>query len=377
MTGDFQVRLYNPGDEEEIVKLLELVFNGWPQFDLECTSLDHWRWKYLENPFKKHFIVLATADSMIIGANQILPIMIKMSESTFPCVLSADTVVHPDYRGRGVYTKMANKNISIMNDSGIKLDYFPTSNPILIKSYSKRYETLPFPLSNLVRIRDIKKQLEAMPIENALFMRLGFQTLKLINDIQNTFRRKKITDTHINIQEVKSFNSSIDQFWDEISEHYKFIVERRKEFLNWRYCDVNAGGFIVNEAKDDDGFTLGYSAIKINRYLKHYSIGYIVDLLTLPDKIDVVEALVAEAIRYFDEKGINIINCLIVKNHPHEKILKSYGFLDSRLKINVFMRSSLEIQRILKRIEGVSPDRLHFSYGDIDSLPSRIPLARI
>ena len=45
-----EIRSYQPGDEEEIVELLELVFGGWPKLDLNCDSINHWRWKYVDYP---------------------------------------------------------------------------------------------------------------------------------------------------------------------------------------------------------------------------------------------------------------------------------------------------------------------------------------
>jgi hypothetical protein len=35
---DFEVRFYRPGDEDQIVPLLQLAFNEW-------NNLDFWRWK--------------------------------------------------------------------------------------------------------------------------------------------------------------------------------------------------------------------------------------------------------------------------------------------------------------------------------------------
>lgn len=298
---------------------------------------------------------------------------VKIVDRVFACVLSADTVVHPDYRGMGIYTKMADENISRMDDSGIQLDYFPTSNPILIKSYLKRYRTLPFNPTNLVRIKDINGQLEAMPIKKAWLMKLGFRGLKLLNDIRNAFWRKKSAGFSFHIHEVGCFDESTERFWGEVSRHYKFIVDRRREYLNWRYCDPRAGGFVVKEIGDADGSILGYSVLKINKYIKEYHVGYVVDLLTIPDRLDVAEALVADAIRHFDEQNVNIVNCLVVENHPHEKILKRYGFINSRFKVQIFMRPSSEMVNILRRLEGSHSEKIYFSYGDIDSLPIRMP----
>jgi hypothetical protein len=49
---ELHVRHYHPGDEESIVGLLETTFRRWPNFSLDCEPIDHWKWKYLDNPFK-------------------------------------------------------------------------------------------------------------------------------------------------------------------------------------------------------------------------------------------------------------------------------------------------------------------------------------
>ena len=51
MKREYFVRPYQPGDEEGLVELLDLVFAPWPDRDLRCTAVEHWRWKYLDNPF--------------------------------------------------------------------------------------------------------------------------------------------------------------------------------------------------------------------------------------------------------------------------------------------------------------------------------------
>ncbi len=37
----FEVRLYQPGDEKQIVELLDLVFDGWPKIDIQSTTGNH------------------------------------------------------------------------------------------------------------------------------------------------------------------------------------------------------------------------------------------------------------------------------------------------------------------------------------------------
>lgn len=253
---------------------------------------------------------------------------------------------------------------------GVYLDYHITGNPILIRSFSKSKPRFPYKIINLVWIGDLEKQLRAMPVENPWKVRLGFTTLKLVNKI-----RKKFTPTHdvrdIDIVEIDEFDDRIDDFWAEISDFYNFIVFRNRDFLNWRYCDPRGGEFIVKEAVDK-GAILGYVVVYINSFRRDYPIGYIVDLLSLPERFDVTEALVAEAMSYFVDNGVNIVNFQVVEGHPHQKILESNGFLNSRIEINMFY-NPINSDEELMELDRDTPERVHISWGDHDVLPVTIP----
>ena len=373
MKKDITIHQYQPGDEGEIVEFLHLVFDGWPKFDVSLTSLDHWRWKYLENPFKRHFIVLGEEDIRIASVNHNFPVRIKIGDKVCLCCYAADTAVDPEYRRMGLTKKMYELNISMKNDAGIHFDYFVTSNPFMIKSFSKNYYSFPFPVMNLVRIEDIGRQLQAMPVRNAWLLKLGFHTAKILNDISRIGSDSDPQKGDITITDIDRFDHRIDDFWETVSNNYDFIVERRMEYLNWRYCDPRAGDFMIKQAEDGEGRILGYSVLGINKYLGEYHIGYIIDLLTTPNRLDVADALTADAVRFFDDQKINIVNALVFKNHPHERVLSRRGFLDSRIKLQLFLRRGVIEMNELDKLKTYSPSRMHFSYGDIDSLPVDVP----
>lgn len=115
----------------------------------------------------------------------------------------------------------------------------------------------------------------------------------------------------------------------------------------------------------EEGKILGYCILRINRYREDYPLGCIVDLLTLPDRRDVAAALIADATRYFDDQDINIVLSMIIKNHPYERSFGRCGFLDSRIKLNLFY-TILGMEGETDKLKEVSADRIHFSYGDID-----------
>ncbi len=55
-------------DERNIIKVVELLtntFGRWPDRDLGCSPLDHYNWKYIENPYRMRNIVVAEIDGCV------------------------------------------------------------------------------------------------------------------------------------------------------------------------------------------------------------------------------------------------------------------------------------------------------------------------
>jgi hypothetical protein len=115
-------------------------------------------------------------------------------------------------------------------------------------------------------------------------------------------------------------------------------------------------------------------SLRINRYRKDYPIGFIVDLLTMPERFDVANALVADAIQYFDEHDVNLVVAMVAKHHPHEGLLSRFGFLDTRMRLHTFYWVD-GLEQEMDALKKISGGKIHFSYGDIDSLPTDIPNA--
>ena len=370
---DYSIRPYKPNDEYEIVELLKLVFDGWPKADLKSSPVDHWRWKYLDNPFKTNFISVCVYDGKIVGASHLLPLKIKIGSNILPSTFGADSVVHPDHRRMGIYKSIREIRFKLAGKAGFKINYTATSNPVLIRYHDKnRRPRFPHTITNFVRIKNLNLQLQMMPVGKAWLVKLGYCAVKLMNDIKNAIRRPKPAEHGMSIHEISHFDDGIELFWQEVADHHDFIVERHGDYLNWRYCDLRAGEYVVNQVEDAENRVLGFCVLRINRHREDYPVGYVVDLLTLPDRLDVADVLVARAVRYFDDHEINIVNALIVKNHPHGRVFTRYGFLDSRIRLNIYYNLLDEVD-YLKRIETSPPERIHFSYGDLDSLPTEMP----
>jgi len=361
---EVEVRPFQPGEEEAIVELLELVFDGWPKFDLLCSPLEHWRWKYQTNPLRMSQIAVGVSDHIMIGCNHSLLSRIKVGNRVFLSSQGGDAAVRPDFMRMAIYRKMMDLKIKKGKESGVQIHYFLTWNPILRKSLPKYYHRFPHIVMNLFRIHDVDLHLRKQPVKYAFIYKYGFHLIKLANQSRNTLRLYRPSSCDFHIGKMTQFDERIESFWEEIKDHYNFIVERSREYLNWRYCDHRGGDYLVKIAQTDAKI-LGYMVLRINKHQIDYPIGYIVDLLTLPNRLDVTNALVEDAVNYFDDHHINIIICLIVKNHPCKAILERNGFITKRERIPLFYRGYTEVEE-LRQFESSSPSSIHFAYGDLD-----------
>lgn len=364
MSSDFSVRPYRPGDEEGIVKLLALAFKGWPHFDIKCSPLDHWRWKHEDNPLGKSIISVAVCDDEIIGCIHSIPKMFKIRDKIFICYDVGDVAVHPHFRKLGVYGKIDDLKAKLLTKANAYLAIGVTSNPIIVgRGIKIGWHYLPHTILNLIRIRDIDLHLKMTPTKNSWTKKNVYHFLKTANKIRNLDIHHSALESKFHIDEIDRYDGR-NFLWSKIKDYYNFIIIDINKYLNWRYYDVRGGEYIVKRV-ELDGTISGYSVLRINKYRKEYPVGYIVDLLTLPDHVDAADALFADSIQYFDDQSVNLVHYLVVKNNPYEKIIRKYDFIDSHLKVYVEY-DTLGKDVELDRIGMNSADSIHFAFGYAD-----------
>ncbi len=366
MSDDIQVRGANTEDVVQVVKLLKLVFNDWPHIHIGGSSEDYWRWKYTRYPNRPLEIVLAESDGEVIGVNHSYPVTIKIGDKILSCNHATDLGIHPDFRRLGIYPRLSEFKTALHKSTGCKLNYGITNIPRVIES-SKVAGRPPFPhqVKAMMRVHDIDLHIEKKKIENPLIVKTGVRTLQTLDNIRRRIRDSTPDlDLNIKIEKIDTFNDSFTYFWDEISEHYDFIVERSPAYLNWRYCDTRGGSFDKYVAFLDEQI-LGYVVSSVNRYQPDYPEGYIVDILYLPDRSDVARVLLNRVIEDMDKDNINVVHGFAVEDNVIESIFRQFGFLDTRrnpyIMLNPFCVGA-EWDKFLSS----HPSRVHFEYGDTD-----------
>lgn len=366
------IREYLKGDEKQIVDLLNLVFDGWPNFDISCKPVDHWRWKYLDNPLGGSTVVVAELGEEIVGVTHSLPIILTLNGERVLSSYISDTVVHPEHQRNNIFNRIVELKNRLRLEAGENFSYLVTSNPVLISLFDKKetHRELPREAVNLVRIVDIDEQLDHMNVQHPFLVKYGYIFLSSINRIWHGLIKNRQKNGELRIQEISEFDDRIDHLLNELEDCYDFMVKRDKNYLNWRYLDPRAGGYRVKIALGEKEL-LGYVVYKVNRARPEYPIGYIVDLLTNPERNDIADMLINSSLQEMDKAGVNITNLLITRGSPYIKAALRRGLIDSHAHIHAYTR----VLKASENLENLynSKARLHFTYGDIDTLPSEMP----
>ncbi|MHA2239144.1 MAG: GNAT family N-acetyltransferase [Candidatus Hodarchaeales archaeon] len=357
---------YKQGDEKFIVDFLELIFEGWPNKDLDCIPIEHWNWKYLDNPTGLLNVNLAWKENELVGCDHVSYNRVKLGEKILISGIWADTAVHPDHRRKGISNTISDNTDSIFLQHNGKFAYWYTTNPIFIEQ-AKRQERVIFPhqIMNMMRIKDIKLHLRETNSKNRFVKEIGYNIISKLSLMKKKFKQntsKKLE--HTRIREINYFDGGINAFLHGIEDHFSFIVKRDQDYLNYRYNDSRAGKYKVRILENDIDI-LGY-IVSGTKVKNGYETGFIVDLLSKPFRIDVAEKLLGEALEQFDDEGINVVKSWVLQNHPYDQLFRNNGFLNVMTSPPFIEFHIYSVENEWNIFSESRPENVHFSMGDLD-----------
>jgi GNAT acetyltransferase-like protein len=212
----FVTRAYQPGDETAILDLFGRCFHA-------PRSLEHFRWKYLENPYgNAHISVTFDGDGRLVGhyAGYLVPFVDGSRDLLAHQI--GDTMTDPEVRhiGRGptgILGRTALHFYTTFCDNKIAFNYgFNVSN---IQRFSLRF-------------------LRADRAEAVAFWRHEGRVPK-IGRVGRWLRGYRL-------ELVREAGEEFDRFFADVRPFYPFLVRRDAAYLRWRYLQCpDAGAFIV------------------------------------------------------------------------------------------------------------------------------------
>lgn len=354
------IRPYTDGDERDITRLYHLVFGQ--QMDLE-----HWRWRYKENPVGVLTINLAEAEEGLVGHYAVGPINMKVGDRLCTAALSLDTMVHPDYRHQGMFVELAKHLYDRVACPGIPLIYgFPNKSShhgfVARLGWVDLCNRVPI----FLKVLDLKAILCAKIGDNPFLPLLAYIGRTGLSVLSPT--RPSELPLGCTIRQVASFDERLDQLWEHASSTLNIAVVRDQRYLNWRYVEKPDDAYTIFTVETADQL-VGYAVLKcVDKF--GLRMGFVVDLLSLPDRPDICRSLVSRAMQYFRDSQADIVCSLTLRHGPLFQALNASGFLALPTRLHP-QEMYLGVRRNAQEYSAefiTDPNNWHITWGDHDDI---------
>ena len=356
-----EIRAPRESDLDGMLHVLDQAFDGWPGLELDVPRRDHLDWKCHSSPQAMQHHAVAVLEGGVAGMSIRIDRPIRFLDRDYPGELVVDDAVLPEAQGRGIFSAItahlaetaAARGIPMNVDFGFDQRLTGLGARLGRFQAANRLSLLFKPLSPM----DVARRTSRLRWVPRPLVAGGISVLQAASRLRHgPSRPAPGTST---IRTVHTFDSAADRLYEQASRDFQLISARDAAFLNWRYCDPRGGAFTVRAEFDGDDLN-GYIALKLSGGRAH-----VVDILTLPNRPDVVSRLAWHAEAISREFGADGIACQLPESHPYPKPLHQAGFLATRstTDINVVPRaaSAGDLEFLRSR-----DARIHFTQGDSD-----------
>jgi hypothetical protein len=266
------------GEEERPLFAFAGIYRQWkgpikkagPNVDIEVPAIDHLRWKLNSHPLALQFHTVTEIEGEIASPHIMIVQPVRFHSQRSLSFQPVDVAVAARFRGLGISERFMNEEWRLMKeDQRYKQEF-------LLKLYIRGWH----PATRRIRKR---MRVSGYAFGNKF---IAFQR-------PNSAPLPSDQDASYALRDVQSFDEHIDTFWEEASRPFTFCVDRTSAYLNWRY-DPRAGVFTITIA-EEDGHVLGYVVSCTSS-----AVGFIADLIALPERLDVARSLALAALTRLD-----------------------------------------------------------------------------
>ncbi len=312
------IRTYREGDEEKIYELYKAVY---PEQKYDKNHwMEQWRWMYERNTAGKAWIWLAEDDDILVGQYPLIFMNIKLENKALKITQNIDVMTHPDYRHQGIFSKIESRALDEAGSNGVTIT-IGVPNKAAYPGHIKsgwfdviRMKVMFKPLNWNNIIRTI--------IHNVFLSKFCAIIVSLVDNMFYSAQQPRKAE-NVTITQVSSFNNRIDEFWSTVSNQYKIMVVRDRDYLNWRYCDVTGADYSIYIAEKARKIC-GYVVLKyINK--QQIKVGIVFDILAQSE--DILQYLIAETIEHFKKEKADVIYYSMIANKTYFKAAQKNGFI--------------------------------------------------
>lgn len=231
---DVRVRAYSESDEEQVLDVLRAALGEGPTGD---RSARFFRWKHVDNPFGRSFLLVAEADGRIVGLRAFMRWRFETPSSIIEAVRAVDTATHPAYQRMGIFSQLT--RAALENIRGEVDLIFNTPNDKSLPGYLKMGWQVVGKVPVAVRIR------KPIAFVTGLRARSAPPEIPVSGDLAS---------------DVLGSESSIAPLLDEVSPvTERLTTPKDLGFLRWRYgtgSGLDYRALVHRRGQDDSGLAI-------------------------------------------------------------------------------------------------------------------------
>jgi GNAT superfamily N-acetyltransferase len=223
---------YKPGDEKDILDLFNTAFG-------QQRSMDHWNWKFRDNPYGGPWATLARRreDDRLAGNHIVMPFSLNVRGRQVLGVHTLDLVVHEDHRGEGIFEATARDTLEFAREQGARMCLaFPnaSSYPGFVRSLG--WDRILFPRRYLFRFRIKSKLRRLLPIP--VLPDLLSTVFSWISRTRLHFAYKGLSGPGLTGLDLKTSDTvppGYEDLWNACRSQEVLSLWKDTDYFRWRY----------------------------------------------------------------------------------------------------------------------------------------------
>lgn len=344
--------LKNKREQKAFLDLMKL--------SLTARDKDWLEWKYLKNPYVKNeepgiYCCVDSANDRIVGIRPLLDMAIRYKKRTFKIQQPCDTIVHPEYRGKGIFTEMNHHAIHNASKDNIAFFMnFPNSNsmPGYLKMGWKKISLFndSFLFNNFTEVVRNKSARKIAGIFSKVFA-FKFNKLKHFLKKTDIFKKK---NKQFKIRELNDVSDEMTDLWENQNKD-RFYTTKNRDYLNWRYLQRPDKKYQIWACRNEKHIESYMVTTVSNRWscgelqIVDYQFRTIVSFFFLLNQI----------LDVFKNKNIAFINILIFTESELFLKMNNFGFFNRNDEL--FKKFMPQNYFVLKQISEDLPEEINHS----------------
>ena len=330
---------------------------GGPQFFERFPgkdTTDFLRWKYFENPLGEAIVGIAVADERVLSLVASVPTPLQVGQETRTVVQYGDFLTVPEYRKRGLFSRLVEMVATEAAARGAALAYCrPNENsfPIMMRcsfEEPRQIQQRRFLVPSQTLARKLRVPLVA---SNGLGLDSLVQRLCM----------PPCRDRRLAIETVTRFGEEFDEFWEQARRDYQFVISRGSQYLNWRYADGPTPFQIRRACRG--GKTVGFLVSFLSQSTRT---AFLVDLFICRDDLAAARALLDSGFREWRREGMQAVyvwSPVSPERSPLDRLIRRAFPLAERTLLHFVVR--VFDQTLAHPLPGAG---WHLSLGDFDGI---------